>query len=425
MSAPPKDPPRPPGTMLGGYTLEAEVGRGGMGSVYRAVSPEGETVALKLLASHLVGNIVQTQRFRQEYRLAARIQHPNLVKAMDLGEDGNALFFAMEFIDGDSVGALLKRNGHFPEDEALRICAEVADALEAAHAAGMIHRDVKPDNIMVCHDGRVKVADMGLAKDTFGDDLGLTKTGRGLGTPHFMAPEQFKEAKNADPRCDVYSLGATLYMMVTGHLPFRANNPLDAYKKKSENDYTPPTDHTPDLSASVAKAIQKAMDGDPARRPQSMREYARLLRSAGGGAPAELWYVIYSDAEGARRKVKGTEELVVQYIRQGRIGADATGARSKSGPFGSLRLDPLFKEHFAEAAILKATKAPTKPVAAKATVPTVAEHTAAAFAPPQRLAPRSIAPTFDGPAANRRWWIAGAAAMAIAAGGYFLWRSFK
>src|SRR5215218_7459030 len=132
------------------------------------------------------------------------------------------------------------------EADAIRIVAQVAQGLHRAHRQNLIHRDVKPDNILVRNDGVAKLADLGLVKET-DTDLNLTKTGRGLGTPHFMAPEQFRNAKNADVRCDVYSLGATLYNLVTGELPFKSNGPLDAWMKKINNELIEPKALVPDL----------------------------------------------------------------------------------------------------------------------------------------------------------------------------------
>jgi serine/threonine protein kinase len=338
---------KPPGTVVGGYTLHAEVGRGGMGSVYKATAPDGSTVAVKLLASHLNDNPILLKRFQQEARLAKRITHPNLVRAIELGEQDGEHFFAMEFVEGESVGSKVRRARRFTENEAVKTCIAVAEALAAAHAQGLIHRDVKPDNIMVTRSGQVKLADMGLAKDTVGEDLNLTKTGRGLGTPHFMAPEQFKEAKTVDVRCDIYSLGATLYMMVTGQLPFRANNPLDAFIKKSQNEYEPPEKVVPDLSSKVVKAIKHSMEADPKKRPQTMAEFAAELKSALGSSRAgDVWYVVYKDADGERKKVKGAQQLVAAMIRNRKLGRDATGCRDKNGEFLPLENYPEFAALF-------------------------------------------------------------------------------
>jgi eukaryotic-like serine/threonine-protein kinase len=338
--------PKPPGAVVGGYTLLAEVGRGGMGSVYKATAPDGGTVAVKLLAAHLNDNPVLLKRFQQEARLANRITHPNLVKAIELGEHDGEHFFAMEFVEGESVGARVRREKLFTEKEALRACIAVGEALAAAHAQGLIHRDVKPDNIMLTSDGKVKLADMGLAKDTAGEDLNLTKTGRGLGTPHFMAPEQFKEAKTADSRCDVYSLGATLYMMVTGQLPFRANNPLDAFIKKSQNDYTPPEEYVKDLSQKLVRAIKHAMEADPKKRPQTMKEFVAELKAAlPPSKPVDVWYVIYESA-GERKKVKGALPLVTAMIRSGKLTEAASASRDKHGEFRPLGAIPEFAPLF-------------------------------------------------------------------------------
>src|SRR5262249_1895322 len=144
--------------------------------------------------------------------------------SLDYGDNGDTPYLVMEFVEGESLGQKLEREGRMPEVDSIRIIAQVAQGLHRAHKNGLIHRDVKPDNILVTPDGVAKLADLGLVKEA-DTDLNLTKTGRGLGTPHFMAPEQFRNAKNADVRCDIYSLGATLYMMVTGELPFKSNGP--------------------------------------------------------------------------------------------------------------------------------------------------------------------------------------------------------
>src|SRR5262249_14803212 len=152
---------------------------------------------------------------------------------------GNAAYLVLELVDGESLGARIERQGPLPEDEAVRLVVQIGQALEAVHKRGMVHRDVKPDNILLSSDGRARLTDLGLVKDA-GTELNLTRTGRGLGTPHFMAPEQFRNAKQADPRYDVYGLAATLYMAVTGALPFAGCGPMDAYMRKLGEDLAPP-----------------------------------------------------------------------------------------------------------------------------------------------------------------------------------------
>src|SRR5262249_20076947 len=158
------------------------------------------------------------KRFEQEYHVASSLDHPNLVRALELGDHDGAPFIVMELVDGPSLGDQIERDGKLQEAHAVRIISQVAEALEAGHKQRIIHRDVKPDNILLASDGLAKLTDLGLCKDIEGGD-GLTRTSSGLGTPNFMAPEQFSDAKHADARCDIYSLGATLYMAVTGQLP--------------------------------------------------------------------------------------------------------------------------------------------------------------------------------------------------------------
>src|SRR5258708_3653923 len=262
---------------IGNYDLLEKVAEGGMGSIYKGRHREtGQIVALKVMPSHMAGNAVLLKRFEQEFRAASLLDHPNIVRALDYGEAGSSPYLVMEFVDGESLGQKLERDGKMPETEAIKVIAQVAQGLHRAHKQGMIHRDVKPDNILVMPDGTAKLADLGLVKEVEAD-LNLTRTGRGLGTPHFMAPEQFRNAKNADARCDIYSLGATLYMMVTGDLPFKSNGPLDAWMKKIHNEITAPRRHTPALSERVDWAIRRAMSPDAQQRPECCQEFIEDL----------------------------------------------------------------------------------------------------------------------------------------------------
>src|SRR5262249_21662851 len=154
------------------------------------------------------------------------------------------------------------------EGDAIRLIAQVAQGLYRAHKQGLIHRDVKPDNILLTQDGQAKLADLGLVKEVEAE-LNLTRTGRGLGTPHFMAPEQLRNAKNVDARCAIYSWGAPLYRMVPAELPFRPTGPLDAWMKKIQNELIPPRKLVPGLSERIDWAIRRAMSADPDKRPES------------------------------------------------------------------------------------------------------------------------------------------------------------
>jgi serine/threonine protein kinase len=233
----------------------------------------------------------------------------------------------------------------------------------------MIHRDIKPDNIMVTKDGIAKVTDLGLVKEVDAE-LNLTKTGRGLGTPHFMAPEQFRNAKNADVRCDVYSVGATLYMMVTGELPFgKTSGPLDAWMKKVNNDLIPPRQLAPELSERVDWAIRRAMSPDPNLRPPSCREFIEDLtghstrkimtpaEQQAGGAPQDIWYLIYKDDTGQTHTVKGSTDGIRRSLKERLLGdaSNIRACRSKSGPFEALKAYPEFRD------LVMATGTPTTP----------------------------------------------------------------
>jgi serine/threonine protein kinase len=340
---------------IGNYDLLDKVAEGGMGSIYKGRHREtGQIVALKVMPTHMAGNAVLLKRFEQEFRAASLLDHPNIVRALDYGDAGSSPYLVMEFVDGESLGQKLEREGRISETEAIKIIAQIAQGLHRAHKTGMIHRDVKPDNIMVMPDGTAKLADLGLVKEVEAD-LNLTRTGRGLGTPHFMAPEQFRNAKNADVRCDIYSLGATLYMMVTGDLPFKSNGPLDAWMKKIHNEITAPRKVNPEITERVDWAIRRAMSADPEKRPASCREFVedltghstRKVTAADSEAVAsDIWYLVYKDEMGVLHTVKGTTQAIRRSLKEGLLGdaANVRASRSKTGPFDPVRSYPEFRD---------------------------------------------------------------------------------
>ncbi len=346
---------------VGSYDLLEKIAEGGMGAIYRGRHREsGQIVAIKIMPPHIAQNPVLLKRFEQEFRAASRLDHPNIVRALDYSDNGNMPYLVMEFVEGESLGQKLEREGRMSESDAIRIIAQVAQGLHRAHKQNLVHRDVKPDNILVTPDGIAKLADLGLVKETE-TDLNLTKTGRGLGTPHFMAPEQFRNAKNADIRCDIYSLGATLYQMVTGELPFRSNGPLDAWMKKIQNELTAPRQLVPTLSDRLDWAIRRAMSADPDKRPISCREFiedltghsTRRLPTVDSNVPQnELWYLVYKDDTGMAHTVKGTVSAVRRSLKDGLLGdaSNVRAARTKAGPFESLRDYPEFRDMVVEAA---------------------------------------------------------------------------
>jgi serine/threonine protein kinase len=340
---------------VGNYDLIEKIAEGGMGTVYKGKNRDtGAIVAIKVVATHIANNQVLLKRFEQEYNVARQLEHPNVVRALDYGSTGSTPFLVMEFVDGETIGQRIERDGPFQEKEAIRLIAQVAQALHRAHKEKLIHRDVKPDNILITRDGQAKLTDLGLVKEVEAD-LNLTRTGRGLGTPHFMAPEQFKNAKNADPRCDIYSLGATLYMMVTGEMPFQNSGPLDAYLKKIECKFPAPRELVPALSERTDWAIRRAMSADPEDRPSSCREFVedltgrstRKVTAAGSspGSQQDVWYLVYKDEDGVNHTVKGTTGGIVRSLKEGLLGdaSNIRASRTKSEGFEPLRAFPEFR----------------------------------------------------------------------------------
>jgi serine/threonine protein kinase len=349
---------------VGDYDLLDKIAEGGMGAIYRGKDRRtGQIVAIKIMPPHMAANPVLLKRFEQEFRAASRLDHPNIVRALDYNDNGDTPYLVMEYVDGESLGQKLERDGRLGEVDAIRIIAQVAQGLHRAHKTGLVHRDVKPDNILVTADGVAKLADLGLVKEAE-TDLNLTKTGRGLGTPHFMAPEQFRNAKNADVRCDIYSLGATLYMMVTGELPFKSNGPLDAWMKKIQNELTPPRSLVSTLSERIDWAIMRAMSADPNQRPVSCREFVedltghstRRVPSMDTGTPlTDVWYLVYRDEEGKPHTVKGSTSAIRRSLKDGLLGdaGNIRASRVKQGPFEALRGFPEFRDMVVAAAPLE------------------------------------------------------------------------
>jgi serine/threonine protein kinase len=268
---------------VGDYEVLEKIADGSLSAVHKARHREtGAVVAVKLFSPEVMGDEVLLGRIEQEFRAASTVRHPHLVRALDHGRDGPVPYLVMEYVDGGDLGQRLQQSGPLPEAEAVRLILQVAQALHKAHTHGIIHRDVKPANILLTSDGRARLADLGLAKDLEAD-AGLTRPGKGLGTPNFMAPEQFSDAKNADVRCDVYSLGATLYTAVTGELPFRARGITGILKKKDNNELVPPRQLVPALSERLDWVVRRAMRADPRERHPSCLEFSRALTGDGGG----------------------------------------------------------------------------------------------------------------------------------------------
>jgi serine/threonine protein kinase len=223
-----------------GYQMLERIGTGGMGVVYKAKQLRMDrVVAIKLLKSKYSRNARYVERFLREAKLAAKLSHNHIVQAIDAGEAYGHHYFVMEYVEGTSVGDLLARHGPFEESEAIRIVLQIAQALDHASKRGMVHRDIKPENILITGDGTAKLADMGLAR--FMEDAESETIDRGfiVGTVYYIAPEQIRGDAEIDSRADIYSLGATLYMMMTGKPPFEGTQAREVLVKHLERPPTP------------------------------------------------------------------------------------------------------------------------------------------------------------------------------------------
>jgi serine/threonine protein kinase len=262
---------------LGDYEIVDRIAEGSMAWVYRGRHREtGAVVAIKVPLPSVAGDPVLHERFRNEFRAGSSLRHPNIVQVLDFHEEGPTCYLVMEHVEGPDLWERIQQRGRLPEEEAVEIIVQVARGLHEAHKHGIIHRDTKPENILLAADGTAKLADLGLIKDLEAE-FNLTRPGRGLGTPNFAAPEQFTEARHATIRCDIYSLGATLYMAVTGELPFQAGSLGATLRKKLNDELVPPRQLVRALSERVDRAIRRAMLIDPVRRYVSCPRFIQAL----------------------------------------------------------------------------------------------------------------------------------------------------
>ncbi|MHC4777858.1 MAG: protein kinase domain-containing protein [Planctomycetota bacterium] len=274
----PRSPDLEIGDVVGGCEVIRLLGRGGMGTVYEAMHIAlNKRVALKILSPHMTDHPVLIQRFLQEARTAAKLDHANIVQVLNVGQDGTHRFIVMQYVEGQSLGQLLDRKGKLDVRRSLEIGGQVARGLEAAHAMGIIHRDVKPGNVMIQPDGTAKIADFGLAKELDAEKT-LSKAGQVLGSPHYLSPEQ-AEGLEVDLRTDIYSLGITMFHTLSGKRPFSARSPVGVIVKHLKE---PPPDIrkvAPHIPPVVATLILKMMAKDPGERYRDCGEVRSALET--------------------------------------------------------------------------------------------------------------------------------------------------
>jgi len=243
-----------------GYKIIGKLGAGAMAIVYKAKQLSlNRDVAIKILPKRFSENPEYVERFYREGQAAGKLNHNNIVQAIDVGEAGGYHYFVMEYVEGKTIFDDIAAGTVFPEQDAIDIIIQVARALAHAHSCGLIHRDVKPKNIMINKDGIVKLADMGLARETADIETAKTEAGRAYGTPYYIAPEQIRGEIDVDGRADIYGLGATFYHMVTGTVPFKAEDPSDVMRKHLREKLIPPDHINRSLSAGVSEIIEVMM----------------------------------------------------------------------------------------------------------------------------------------------------------------------
>jgi eukaryotic-like serine/threonine-protein kinase len=269
-----------------GYRILGTLGVVAMAAVYRAVQLSlDREVAIKILPRKLSENAEYVKLFYKEGKAAAKLNHPNIVQAIDVGEANGYHYFVMEYVRGHTLYDELTAGKVLPEADALRIIIQIARALKHAHAQGLIHRDVKPKNIMVSEDGVVKLADMGLARSTADLEAAKAEAGRAFGTPYYISPEQIRGEMLIDFRADIYSLGATLYHMVTGRVPFEAPTPVAVMQKHLKEPLVPPDHLNTKLSSGLGEVVEVMMAKDRNLRYASTDDLLVDLEAIASGQP--------------------------------------------------------------------------------------------------------------------------------------------
>ena len=400
-AAPAPEDPR----VLGEYRLLRLLGEGGMGKVWLGYE-EGERrqVAIKILPNTLAANQGTLDRFYREAKSGLLLNHPNIVRNITVGRDSATgyHYLVLEYVDGPSALALLERFGKLPVGDAVHIVLDIARGLEHAHSRNVVHRDIKPGNILISPAGVAKLADLGLAKRT-DETSHLTAARQGFGTPYYMPYEQAMNARSADGRSDIYALGATLYRLLTGEVPFPGANHLEIVDKKKIGDFAPASSLCADVPSLLDDILEKMLARDPKDRYQTASEMiVDLERSnlaaqvpsfvdrdlamqdplvrqrltspaqatypdlnvpdAAAEEPEAVWYLRFPDRHGQPCKVKGTQEDILKRIEEGKIPAQAEASRRPQGEFLPLADFPEFQAASKKrAARVKALYAPTQP----------------------------------------------------------------
>jgi eukaryotic-like serine/threonine-protein kinase len=284
----------PPPRQIPGYQLLGRLGAGAMATVYKARQLSlDRIVAVKILPKKFSRMPEFVDRFYGEGRAAAKLNHPNIVAALDVGRHADAHYFIMEYVEGHTVHEHLVKEGPYSEADALDIATQVAKALNHAHQAGLIHRDVKPKNILITGNGVAKLADMGLARAISDREAAEAEAGQAFGTPYYISPEQIRGKVNIDLRADIYNFGATLYHMVTGRVPFEGPDVSAILHKHLDEPLVPPDHINPKLTIGICEVIELCMAKDPAKRYANTTDLIEDLQAiADGQSPMQAHKLI-------------------------------------------------------------------------------------------------------------------------------------
>ena len=280
--AAPKDDELVAGAMVGPYRIEGPLGEGGMGQVYKAMGPDGQLVALKLVRGQLASDPVFRKRFEREASTATRVKHSHIVSVVDAGEHEGIPYMAQELITGGTLGDKIKSEGQLDLETTVRFCLEIAKGLGALHAEELVHRDLKPDNVLLDEEGCAHITDFGLAKDR--NASMLTAAGQAVGSMDYMAPEQIR-GEDVDARTDVYSLGCVMYECLAGSPPFADREGMRVLWAHLQDEPADPCLGRADLPDGVGWALVRALEKDADRRPETPTAYARMLQAAAGVPP--------------------------------------------------------------------------------------------------------------------------------------------
>ncbi len=286
------------GQQIPGYKILGKLGAGAMATVFRAKQLSlNREVAIKVLPRKFSSNTQFIERFYAEGRAAAQLNHPNIVQAYDVGQAGDYHYFVMEYVDGRTIYDDIVKHKRFAEHEAIDILMQISEALLHAHQKGLIHRDVKPKNVMMTREGVAKLADMGLARAMSDKEAAEAEQGKAFGTPYYISPEQIRGEINIGPPADIYSLGATLYHMVTGNVPFDGKNPSAVMHKHLKTPIVPPDHVNPKLSAGISEIIEMMMAKDPKDRYQNCKDLLTDLKLVREGKPPPIAHKDFGGAD--------------------------------------------------------------------------------------------------------------------------------